>query len=209
MQVEPVFSRDQAQRLVQILTKLIQGYRDMGFYVIKHTDGNIMPILDQLAQANPHALHSIDPQAGVDIAEVKRRVGSQVALIGNVNCALMDTGTDDEVAASVRESKPVTLSSDGAEWTLAPEEILVETTEAANLAVAEDKGLTIALNTTLTPELECEGFSRDIVRHIQQMRKEADLALLDERLLDGLQAGSFTFILRSLGIDRGDVVDWA
>jgi len=61
-----------------------------------------MPILDQLVQARPDALHSIDPQAGVDIAEVKRLVGDQVCLIGNVNCGLLQTGTDQEVIASAR-----------------------------------------------------------------------------------------------------------
>ena len=30
-----------------------------------------MPIIDQLVEAGPHALHSLDPQGGVDIAEVK------------------------------------------------------------------------------------------------------------------------------------------
>ncbi|MEI6512790.1 MAG: uroporphyrinogen decarboxylase family protein [bacterium] len=84
------------------LAKVIKGYRDMGFYAIKHTDGNIMPIIDQLVQANPHALHSIDPQAGVDIAEVKRLYGDKVCLIGNVNCGLLDTGTDEEVIESAR-----------------------------------------------------------------------------------------------------------
>ena len=84
------------------LARLTQGYRDMGFYAIKHTDGNIMPILDQLIQTNPHALHSLDPQGGVDIAEVKRLCGDHITLIGNVNCGLMDTGTDDEVIASAR-----------------------------------------------------------------------------------------------------------
>lgn len=84
------------------LTRLIAGYRSMGFYVIKHTDGNIMPIIDQLVQANPHALHSLDPQAGVDIAEVKRLYGDQVCLIGNVNCALLQTGTDDQVVQTAR-----------------------------------------------------------------------------------------------------------
>ena len=74
----------------------------MGYYVIKHTDGNIMPILDQLVDCHPHALHSIDPQGHVDIAEVKRLVGDKVALIGNVNCAALQTGTDEEVEASVR-----------------------------------------------------------------------------------------------------------
>ncbi|MBN1285999.1 MAG: hypothetical protein JXB47_11425 [Anaerolineae bacterium] len=84
------------------LAKLVAGYRDLGFYVIKHTDGNIMPILDQLVQANPHALHSLDPQGGVDIAEVKRRYGDRVCLIGNVNCGLLDTGTEAEVVESAR-----------------------------------------------------------------------------------------------------------
>lgn len=84
------------------LTKLIEGYRQMNFYTIKHTDGNIMPILDQLVQANPHALHSLDPQAGVDIAEVKKKVGNRVCLIGNVNCGLLQTGTEQQVVDSVR-----------------------------------------------------------------------------------------------------------
>ncbi|MHB1001672.1 MAG: uroporphyrinogen decarboxylase family protein [Armatimonadota bacterium] len=99
----PFLSPNQFSEFVTpYLAKLIKGYRDMGFYTIKHTDGNIMPILDQLVEANPHALHSIDPQAGVDIAEVKKLVGDKVALVGNVNCGLLDTGTDEEVAESVR-----------------------------------------------------------------------------------------------------------
>lgn len=91
-----------AEFVTPYLTKLIAGYRDMGFYTIKHTDGNIMPILDQLVQANPHALHSIDPQGGVDIREVKEKVGDKVCLIGNVNCGLMQTGTEEEISESVR-----------------------------------------------------------------------------------------------------------
>ena len=91
-----------AEFVTPFLARLTQGYRDMGFYTIKHTDGNIMPILDQLIQTNPHALHSLDPQGGVDIAEVKQRCGDHITLIGNVNCGLMDTGTDDEVSESAR-----------------------------------------------------------------------------------------------------------
>jgi uroporphyrinogen decarboxylase len=84
------------------LAELIRGYRAQGWYVIKHTDGNIMPILDRLLLGAPHALHSLDPQGGVDIAELKRRVGDRVCLIGNVNCGLLDTGTDEQVVASAQ-----------------------------------------------------------------------------------------------------------
>jgi len=88
--------------VIPYLARITEACRDMGFYVIKHTDGNILPILDQLLQTNPHALHSLDPQGGIDIAEVKRLCGDRVALCGNVNCGLLDTGTEEEVVESVR-----------------------------------------------------------------------------------------------------------
>jgi uroporphyrinogen decarboxylase len=84
------------------LHRLVKGYRDQGHYVIKHTDGNIMPILDRLVDAEPHAIHSLDPQGSVDIAEVKQLVGDRVCLIGNVNCGLLDSGTDEECIESAR-----------------------------------------------------------------------------------------------------------
>jgi len=91
-----------AEFIAPYLAQLIGGYRTLGFYTIKHTDGNLMPIMDQLVECNPHAIHSLDPQGGVDIAEVKRRHGSRVCLIGNVNCGLLDTGTDAEVIESAQ-----------------------------------------------------------------------------------------------------------
>lgn len=91
-----------AEFITPYLKELIAAYRGMGFYTIKHTDGDIRPILDQLVEADPHALHSIDPQAGVDIAEVKRLYGDRVCLIGNVNCGLLQSGTPDEIRDNVR-----------------------------------------------------------------------------------------------------------
>jgi len=66
------------------LRDFIAGCREIGVYVIKHTDGNIMPILDQVAEAGPHAIHSIDSVAGMDIRKVKELCGDRLALIGNV-----------------------------------------------------------------------------------------------------------------------------
>lgn len=91
-----------AEFVAPYLIQLISAYRELGFYVIKHTDGNIMPIVDQLLAAKPHALHSLDPQGDIDMAVMKRDYGDQVCLIGNVNCGLLDTGTDEEVVESAR-----------------------------------------------------------------------------------------------------------
>jgi len=99
----PFLSPDMfAEIITPYLTQVIAGERELGFYCIKHTDGNVMPILDQMVSANPHAIHSLDPQGGVDIAEVKRLYGDKVCLIGNVNCGLLTSGTEEEVIASAR-----------------------------------------------------------------------------------------------------------
>jgi uroporphyrinogen decarboxylase len=89
-----------AEFIQPYLYKIIAAARADGQYTIKHTDGNIMLILDQIVDCHPHALHSIDPMAGVDIKEVKRRVGDRVCLCGNVNCAALQTGTDADVIKS-------------------------------------------------------------------------------------------------------------
>jgi uroporphyrinogen decarboxylase len=89
-----------AEFVTPYLARNIQGLKDLGAYVIKHTDGNIMPILDQLVACEPHALHSLDPMAGVDIREVKRLVGDKVCLIGNVQCNLLQDGPDEALIDS-------------------------------------------------------------------------------------------------------------
>jgi uroporphyrinogen decarboxylase len=99
----PFLSLDMfAEVVAPYLKAACAGYRQLGLYTIKHTDGNIMPIIDQLVDAGPDALHSLDPQGGVDIAKVKAEYGPRVALIGNVDCGKLDTGTDEEAAASAR-----------------------------------------------------------------------------------------------------------
>ena len=103
--VNPFFSPAQfGEFIAPYLQSVIQAYHDMGFYAVKHTDGNIMPIVDQMVQCGPDALHSLDPQGGVDLAEVKRLYGDRVALCGNVNCGLLQTGTVEEVIADTRRS---------------------------------------------------------------------------------------------------------
>lgn len=96
----PFLSPDMFREFVTpFLTEAISGLRELGFYAVKHTDGDIMPILDQLVEARPHAIHSLDPMAGVDLKGVKEMIGREVALCGNVNCALMQSGTIEEIRA--------------------------------------------------------------------------------------------------------------
>lgn len=101
----PFFSNEKFDELiVPYLKGVIDGYREMGYYTIKHTDGNIMPIAKQMADCHPDAFHSLDPQGGVSIPELRKIIGDDIALCGNVNCGLLQTGTDEECKEDILRS---------------------------------------------------------------------------------------------------------
>lgn len=85
------------------LKRVVQGFKDLGLYVIKHTDGNLWPILDMIIDSGIDCLDPIDPQGGMDLAEVKAKYGDRIALKGNVDCAhLLTFGTPDEVVEATK-----------------------------------------------------------------------------------------------------------
>jgi len=80
------------------LKKVFKGFRDAGLPLIKHTDGNVMPLLDMILEAGIDCLDPIDPMGGMDMAEMKKQHGKTIALKGNVNCATtLVNGTVEEV----------------------------------------------------------------------------------------------------------------
>jgi isoleucyl-tRNA synthetase len=72
--------------------------------------------------------------------------------------------------------------------TLAPDEVEILATPRPGTAVAHDEGLVVVIDTALTPELRTEADVRELARAIQDLRKDAGLALTDriEVWIDGL-----------------------
>jgi uroporphyrinogen decarboxylase len=87
------------------LCRVMGGFKELGLLVIKHTDGKLWPIIDMIVDSGIDCLDPIDPQAGMNLAEVKAQYGHRIALKGNVDCAqLMTFGTPEEVAEATREA---------------------------------------------------------------------------------------------------------
>jgi isoleucyl-tRNA synthetase len=84
------------------------------------------------------------------------------------------------VATSVQAGVGVDLAVEGQVVTLLPEEVEVGSAAKAGWVVAEDQGLMVGVNSGLTEELEQEGLARDIVRRIQNQRKNAGFRIADE-----------------------------
>jgi isoleucyl-tRNA synthetase len=62
---------------------------------------------------------------------------------------------------------------------LQSDELLVSTTGQPGYAVAEEAGYAVAVSTEITPELADEGLAREIVRHVQELRKNAGFEISD------------------------------
>jgi isoleucyl-tRNA synthetase len=61
--------------------------------------------------------------------------------------------------------------------TLAPDEVEILATPRPGTAVAHDEGLVVVIDTAMTPELITEGEARELQRAVQDLRREAGLAL--------------------------------
>ncbi len=85
--------------------------------------------------------------------------------------------------AAVEELKStgsLKLDIDGTEIVLLEEDLLIEATQMDGYATESDQGVTVMLDTNLTPELIEEGFVREIISKIQTMRKEAGFEVMDK-----------------------------
>jgi len=82
------------------LKRQVDFAKEAGLLVFLHTDGFIMPILDRLISMGADCLQSIDPMAGVDIALVKSMTHGKLALMGNVQCSLLQDGPNTAIKES-------------------------------------------------------------------------------------------------------------
>jgi isoleucyl-tRNA synthetase len=103
------------------------------------------------------------------------------------------------VAQAVNASEPLWMTVGEETVELHPAEILVQSQPGAGLAVVADKTLTVAVDTIITPELEQEGYARELVRHIQQLRKDANLHVSDRIVLHTSESESLQQTLANFG----------
>jgi uroporphyrinogen decarboxylase len=100
----PLMSADNFRKyLYPGLRKLVKGFKELGLYVIKHTNGNIMPIVDMVVDSGIDCLGPIDPMAGMSLALMKQRYGRRIALKGNVDSMrTLAFGTREDVIRETR-----------------------------------------------------------------------------------------------------------
>jgi len=81
--------------------------------------------------------------------------------------------------ATLEQRGEVTLGSGGQQWTVTQDDVEILREDIEGWLVETDGGLTVALDTTVDDALRAEGFARELVNRIQNMRKDAGFEVTD------------------------------
>ncbi len=107
-------------------------------------------------------------------------------LLGKIGQQLKEMDGNDVVDAFAR-GEEVVFTLDGTEVRLTAGDVLTEPMQKPGFTAAEDKGVTVVLDTNLTDELIREGYAREVISKLQTMRKDAGFEVTD-RIRVGYEA---------------------
>jgi isoleucyl-tRNA synthetase len=145
----------------------------------------------------------LGPRLGESVKEVRGALAS------------LDPAETAAAAAEIEAGKPVTIELSNGPVALGADELEVRVRGQAGFAVSREGSAVVALDLTLDDDLRRRGLVREVVRHVQDLRKDRDLEVSDRiRLwLTGVPSELFDAIGREVlaievaqGPGRGDPV---
>ena len=110
----PIFSPAHFREYVKpYYAEIVAAAHDCGLPIVKHSDGNMWPLMQDLIDVGFDGYNPIQPQC-MDIAEVKDRLGGRICLIGNIDCVeVLVSGDEREVAQTVKQTLDVAAPGGG------------------------------------------------------------------------------------------------
>jgi len=151
----------------------------------------LLPVLDEafatriksveeiiLAEVNVKSIEYIDDTSGVLVKKVKpnfAKLGKQYGPKMKEVAAVINTFSKEDISAIEKQG---TLNKGG--FALVLEDVLISSEDIPGWSVANEGGVTVALDITLSDVLKREGIARDFVNRIQNLRKELGLEVLDK-----------------------------
>lgn len=82
------------------LARQVEHIKKRGAIPFVHSDGDITPVLDDFLSLGAACFQSVDPMAGMDIAETKKACYNRMALMGNVQCNILQDGPKEAIRES-------------------------------------------------------------------------------------------------------------
>ena len=104
-----------------------------------------------------------------------RRFGARLNALKEVLAGLDGS----KAVAEINEKGNLTIEVTGETEVLEKDDLLIEAAKREGFVSGEDNGITVVLDTNLTPELIEEGYVREVISKVQTMRKDAGFEVMD------------------------------
>ena len=188
--------------------KVRQPLSEIAFSVPSQEEANILEqyaglLAEELNVKKVRRLGSAGEAATYRIKPVPNKLGQKYkSLFPKVSRALEEIAPE-EAARQLFDGQPVHITVEGIRLEIQPEEVAMQAEPRGSLAVATHGPYLAALPIRITPELAQEGLSREFVRRVQELRKQADFKNTDriqiyfqasQRLTQALQTHQETIL---------------
>lgn len=138
----PMWRQHLKPRLARVIAAIRDGSGSRKVWVHYHSDGNIMPIVEDLIEVGVDILNPVQPEC-MDAAELTRRYAPRLALSGMVGTqTTMPFGTPDDVRRRVREIAALHRDH-GARVMIAPTHVLEPDVPFENILALVDEAKSI------------------------------------------------------------------
>lgn len=135
-----------------------------------------------LSEVNVKELEYLEDTAGVLVKQIKpnfKTLGPKYGKIMKQIAAEVNQFNQDDITA-FEQNQGTTLSIDGQEVILDSNDAEISTQDIPGWLVVTEKGITVALDITITENLREEGIAREFVNRIQNLRKDSGLEVTDK-----------------------------
>ena len=168
---------DSDQKIRQPLAKVLFALEDddLANFIIEN-QGIILDELnvkgiERITNADELITYKIRP----NLKTLGQRYGSGLTIIR----ALLESSAEDKWINEFQRSGQIKIGTQDGEFILEKDDIFIDTIADEGFSAASGSGLTVGLSLELTRELVQEGIVRDMVRQVQNLRRDANLAVED------------------------------
>ncbi len=148
----------------------------------KHLRDQIEKVSELIkSEVNVKDIEYLTDTEGVISKKIKpnfKKLGAKLGGKMKAGAALISAMSSADIAA-LEQSHAFTIEIEGDTFTITPEEVDIIAEDIPGWSVANKENIMVALDVTVTEELEEEGLARELVNRIQKIRKESGLNLTD------------------------------
>jgi isoleucyl-tRNA synthetase len=144
---------------------------------------NIEAVKDLImSEVNVKGINFVDDSAGILVKKIKpdfKKLGPKCGKSMKMVAAQLQELSQEEIS-SFEKSGVYTLNIDGNDITIEKGDVEILSEDIPGWLVANNGSITIALDVTITPELQKEGVAREFVNRIQNIRKSSGFEITDK-----------------------------